>query len=128
MKLNITTGNTTPIYRQLINQFLQQFVWRTLKSGDSLPDIQRLAEELVINPNIVARAYQELSFLIAKKDENYFISDRSRDFSEKERLYYFRRALNNFLTETVRLGFSQKQIRDILRVTEKILYAEGVDK
>src|SRR4051812_4823068 len=49
-----------PIYLQLMEQVKHAVETGALRAGDQLPGIRPLAEELVINPNTVARAYREL--------------------------------------------------------------------
>ena len=49
-----------PIYLQLMEQVKHAIETGALKSGDQLPGIRPLAEELVMNPNTVAKAYREL--------------------------------------------------------------------
>ena len=49
-----------PIYLQLMEQVKHAIETGALRPGDQLPGIRPLAEELVINPNTVAKAYREL--------------------------------------------------------------------
>jgi GntR family transcriptional regulator len=49
-----------PIYLQLMEQVRHGIETGALRPGEQLPDIRPLAEELVINPNTVAKAYREL--------------------------------------------------------------------
>lgn len=49
-----------PIYIQLMEQVKHAIETGALRSGEQLPGIRPLAEELVINPNTVAKAYREL--------------------------------------------------------------------
>src|SRR5262245_2033930 len=49
-----------PIYLQLMEQVRHAIETGALRPGDQLPGIRPLAEELVINPNTVAKAYREL--------------------------------------------------------------------
>jgi len=49
-----------PIYLQLMEQVKHGIETGALRPGDQLPGIRPLAEELVINPNTVAKAYREL--------------------------------------------------------------------
>ena len=49
-----------PIYLQLMEQVKHAVETGALRAGDQLPGIRPLAEELVINPNTVAKAYREL--------------------------------------------------------------------
>src|SRR5256885_13143862 len=49
-----------PIYLQLMEQVKHAVETGALRAGDQLPGIRPLAEELVVNPNTVAKAYREL--------------------------------------------------------------------
>src|SRR3954471_3285632 len=49
-----------PIYLQLMEQVKHGIETGALHPGDQLPGIRPVAEQLVINPNTVAKAYREL--------------------------------------------------------------------
>jgi GntR family transcriptional regulator len=49
-----------PVYLQLIEQVKHAVETVALRVGDQLPTIRKVAGEMVINPNTVARAYREL--------------------------------------------------------------------
>src|SRR5215208_619696 len=55
-----TPSSGVPIYLQLMEQVKHAIETGALRQGDQLPGIRPLAEELVINPNTVAKAYREL--------------------------------------------------------------------
>jgi GntR family transcriptional regulator len=59
MKPNPASG--VPIYLQLMEQVKHSIETGALRPGEQLPGIRPLAEELVINPNTVAKAYRELA-------------------------------------------------------------------
>ena len=54
------TASGVPIYLQLMEQVKHAIETGALRAGDQLPGIRPLAEQLVINPNTVAKAYREL--------------------------------------------------------------------
>ena len=58
LKPNPSLG--VPIYLQLMEQVKHAIETGALQSGDQLPGIRPLAEDLVINANTVAKAYREL--------------------------------------------------------------------
>ena len=58
LRPNPSTG--VPIYLQLMEQVKHAIETGALRAGEQLPGIRPLAEELVINPNTVAKAYREL--------------------------------------------------------------------
>jgi GntR family transcriptional regulator len=49
-----------PIYRQLCQQVVNQILEGTLREGDALPSVRRLALELGLSPLTVLRGYREL--------------------------------------------------------------------
>jgi len=49
-----------PLYLQLMEQVKHAIETGALRAGDQLPAMRKIAEELVMNPNTVARAYREL--------------------------------------------------------------------
>src|SRR4051812_49355866 len=58
LKPNPSSG--VPIYLQLMEQVKHAIETGAVRPGEQLPGIRPLAEELVINPNTVAKAYREL--------------------------------------------------------------------
>lgn len=48
------------IYVQLMEQVRHAIETGALRAGDQLPPIRKVAEELVVNPNTVAKVYREL--------------------------------------------------------------------
>jgi GntR family transcriptional regulator len=61
LNIVINTGSATPIYKQITDQVRLAVATGKLAIGDQLPSVRALAEELVINPNTVARAYTDLA-------------------------------------------------------------------
>jgi GntR family transcriptional regulator len=57
-RLNPSSG--IPIYLQLMEQVKHAIETGAMRPGEQLPTIRKLAEDLVMNPNTVARAYREL--------------------------------------------------------------------
>ena len=58
--LRIDPASTEPPFAQLHEQILTQVADGLLAPGDRLPTVRRLAGDLGIAPNTVARAYREL--------------------------------------------------------------------
>lgn len=57
-RINQSAG--IPLYIQLMEQVKHAVELGALREGDQLPTIRKVAEDLVINPNTVVRAYREL--------------------------------------------------------------------
>jgi len=58
--IRIQHNSPVPIYEQLISQIEELINTGRLKERDSLPSIRRLASQVDVAINTVARAYQEL--------------------------------------------------------------------
>jgi GntR family transcriptional regulator len=58
IRLNSSSG--VPIYLQIVEQLRHSIEIGALMGGDQLPAIRTLAEELVVSPNTVVKAYDDL--------------------------------------------------------------------
>jgi GntR family transcriptional regulator len=70
-----------PIYLQLMEQVKHAIETGALRPGEQLPGIRPLAEELVINPNTVAKAYRELEHegvIELRQGAGAFVSGQTR--------------------------------------------------
>jgi len=60
MKIKIDSSLSSPLFKQLMNQIKNAVTAGLLKPGDALPSIRQLANDLELNHNTVAKAYQLL--------------------------------------------------------------------
>ena len=60
MILRLNPNSGIPVYLQLIDQLKHAMETEAIRAGDQLPSVRKMAEDLVINPNTVARVYHEL--------------------------------------------------------------------
>src|SRR5688572_13936212 len=58
LRLNPASG--TPLYLQLVEQLKHAIATGAIVAGERLPSVRQMAEDLVINPNTVVRAYRDL--------------------------------------------------------------------
>jgi GntR family transcriptional regulator len=114
-RLNISTGASTPIYRQIVEQVRLGVATGALPPGHPLPSVRSLAEELLINFNTVAKAYAELvrdGVLESHQGRGVFVASKKRQvYSRPERLRRLQQALDAFVHEAVFLDFSAEDIR-----------------
>jgi GntR family transcriptional regulator len=78
-----------PIYLQLMEQVKHAIETGALRPGEQLPGIRALAEELVINPNTVAKVYRELEHegvLELRHGAGAFVSEGAAAKRSTERL------------------------------------------
>jgi GntR family transcriptional regulator len=60
MTLRLNPASGIPLYLQLIEQVKHAIETGAIRAGEQLPSVRQMAEDLVINPNTVARAYRDL--------------------------------------------------------------------
>lgn len=68
----------TPIFEQLKKQILEFISIGILLPNDKLPSVRSLASQIGVNPNTVAKAYQELEnqgYVYSVKGKGCFIAD-----------------------------------------------------
>lgn len=60
MFIRIDANNGLAIYDQVVRQIKYAVADGAIREGELVPSVRELARELAINPNTVARAYQQL--------------------------------------------------------------------
>ena len=60
MPLRLNPASGVPLYLQLMEQVKHAIETGALRAGEQLPSVRQMAEDLVINPNTVARSYRDL--------------------------------------------------------------------
>ena len=58
LRLNSASG--TPLYVQLVELLKHSIATGAITAGEQLPSVRKMAEDLLINPNTVVRAYRDL--------------------------------------------------------------------
>ncbi len=56
----IDLTSRTPIYEQIYFKIIELVIKGSLKENDQIPSVRNLAKDTGVNPNTVAKAYQEL--------------------------------------------------------------------
>ena len=129
MPLNcrISTGSTTPIYRQLIDQIHRVILRGRLAPGDQLPSVRSLAVRLVINPNTVARAYGELArdgVIESQQGKGHFVASKRQVYTKAERRRRVAPLLEALVSEAALLDFSAD---DVVAALEEKLREYGLE-
>jgi GntR family transcriptional regulator len=89
MVIRVNPSSGVPIYLQLMEQVKHSIETGALRPGEQLPGIRPLAEELVINPNTVAKAYRELEHegvIELRHGAGAFVSAGTRDKKDTDKL------------------------------------------
>ena len=104
----IDLRSSSPIYEQLAEQVKRGVIQGLLKPGDSLPSVRRLAADIGVNPNTVAKAYQELErqqVIITVRGKGTIINDIPAAFTTNAA-----EKLRPFITELIYSGKTKQEI------------------
>ena len=124
MKIHISPNNGVPIYMQIVNQIKYLLASERLVSGDELPPIRVLAEQLIINPNTVARAYRELEtagILIKRRGAGTYVSDQGSPLARKERIRILNEKIDSLLAEALQLDVGVDKVIELIHKREQVL-------
>ncbi len=118
MRLHLSLRSGVPIYVQLVTQIKQLAASGRLPVGTELPTIRALAEQLLINPNTVARAYRELEqsgIVTSRRGLGTRVTDRGSPLAQRERARILDDRVQALVTEAARLGFSFEDVVELIR-------------
>lgn len=113
--VNISTGSKVPIYKQITDQVWQAVATGKLAVGDQLPSVRTLAEELLVNPNTIARAYADLTrdgLIESKAGRGVFVAPKRKVFTPEEGWRRLEPLLDAAIGEAMALDFTHKQLRE----------------
>jgi GntR family transcriptional regulator len=114
---SLDAASGAPIYRQIIQQIEYAIISGRMRSGDRLPTIRSLAVELKINPNTIAKAYNELEIrgiLATQVGSGTFISDKKPEGEDAARERKIGEVLGRFLREMSDLGLSAPEVAELI--------------
>lgn len=120
--IQINPGSGKPVYTQVVEQIGTAIAKGDLKRGDKLPAVRKLASELVINPNTVARCYtmlEQAGLVTTKTGSGTFVSDpslRNRDAADMNLL---KERMDTVIARGLNLGVEPKELISIF--SERIL-------
>jgi len=103
-----------PIYLQLMEQVKHGIETGALRPGDQLPGIRPLAEELVINPNTVAKVYRELEHegvIELRHGAGAFVSANARAKKTTEKVIAGQAAVGAVIDKLRKSGMTDEEIR-----------------
>ncbi|MFN9551751.1 MAG: GntR family transcriptional regulator, partial [Pirellulaceae bacterium] len=100
MQIHIQAHDGVPIYLQVMQQIKYLVASGRLQPGEELPSIRTLAEQLLVNPNTIARAYRELEtagVVEKRRTAGTFVADSGSPLARKERLKLLNERIDQLL-------------------------------
>jgi DNA-binding transcriptional regulator YhcF (GntR family) len=118
-----------PIYLQIIESFQRAIARGELRAGDRVPAVRELAGRLVVNPNTIQRAYQELErdgLFVTRRGLGTFVAE-SPGKAGQLRIRLAEAAARTYLAEMKALGYTRKEALEMLAGARgaKVMVKEG---
>ncbi len=118
MQIHISSTDGTAIYLQIVNQIKYLVASGRLVEGEELPAIRVLAEQLVVNPNTVARAYRELEIagiVEKRRTAGTFVAELGSPLARRERMKILAERIDQLLAEASQMDVSIEDIEKLVK-------------
>ena len=118
MLFHVNPSSGVPIYLQIEAQLKNAIAAGALKREQALPSVRKLASDLGINPNTVARAYQNLErdgVISTVPGGGTFVSGTSSRYLKAEKVRRLQPYAKQIAVEGVQLGLTETEILRIVR-------------
>jgi GntR family transcriptional regulator len=115
LNIAISTGSSTPIYKQITDQVRLGVATGALSVGDPLPSVRALAEELVVNPNTVARAYADLAregLIESRPGRGVLVIQKRKVFSRAEGRRRLEPLIEALIGEALAMDFTPEDLQE----------------
>jgi GntR family transcriptional regulator len=84
MQIKIDNASERPVYQQIIDQVKRDIAIGRLGRDEKLPTVRQLAGQLAINPNTIAKAYQQMEregIITTRPGSGTFVANLDSDLS-----------------------------------------------
>jgi GntR family transcriptional regulator len=118
IEFNLDPKSGVPFYKQIILQIEMAIADGRLTKGEQLPTVRSLAVDLRINPNTVARAYNELEIrgiVMTQQGTGTFISGKEIHLDDIEREKVLDGITRSFISKASSYGFSLEELSAYLQ-------------
>jgi GntR family transcriptional regulator len=117
MIFRLTPQSGVPMYLQLIEQVRYAVESGALRPGDQLPGIRKLSEDLVMNPNTVAKAYREMEhagLIVLRHGSGAFIAEQPHNGRAPGVIRKGQAVMRRALAALAGMGLNEGEIRRLL--------------
>jgi GntR family transcriptional regulator len=118
MIFQIDFKSGTPVYLQLVDQIRYAAASGALKSGEPLPPIRTLAEQLRVNRNTVAKAYTELEsqgVIESIQGKGCFLSENNSPFKKQVREKLLQKEIDSAVVTAHHLQVGRDEFLALIR-------------
>jgi GntR family transcriptional regulator len=124
MEIRLSNTDGVPVYRQIISQVKYMVASGRLRPGQELPAIRSLAEKLVINPNTVVRAYNELQrdgIIESRHGSGTYVCEPQKAPSREAATKHLVPRVDSLLTDAEHLNVEVEGVIDLVKQRHELL-------
>lgn len=117
MEIIISNSSDKPIYEQISSQIKSAILSGELATGQALPSIRSLANDLHVSVITTKRAYSDLEalgFIETRQGKGSFVAGGNIELLRKEQLRQIESLLQGALNNAESAGVSLDELHDIL--------------
>ena len=122
MQFVIVPGSELPIYRQIMRQVTDALSGGRLKPGDKLTSQRELAEQLVVSPLTVKKAYDELEregLITTERGRGTFVTPGAATIDPGEQRERLRSSIRQILSRARLSGVTVEALVELLEEEDR---------
>ncbi len=127
MWLTIDQRSSVPIYLQIVNGVKEAVAKGIVKPGDKLPTVREWAQAMTINPNTVAKAFQELEregVIETMRGRGSFIAAEQPQIERGIKVKMIQEMLEKILVESYYLQLEEDELLQVMEQKVREWYRE----
>jgi GntR family transcriptional regulator len=125
LHIEISPQDGVPIYRQIANQVKYLIASGRLVPDEELPPIRTLAEQLLVTPNTVVKAYDELEstgLIYKRRGAGTYVARADHSpLARKEQRKILTQRADALLAEARQLKFDFGEVLQLLKARQAVL-------
>jgi len=122
LRIILSNASPDPIYEQIRQQIQGHILKGELQSGDALPSIRSLAQQLQISVITTKRAYDELErdgFIETVSGKGSFVAEQNPELLREKRMSLIESRLAEIVKESALLGLGLEELQQMLELLYK---------
>lgn len=132
MQIRIDNASDRPVYLQIIDQIKRDIALGRLVRDERLPTVRRLAGQLAINPNTIAKAFRQLEqegIIVTKAGAGAFVANLDSNLSRAVRKRLICDELERVVVEAFHMQIDKATLTDWFNsVIEKFNLTAGKER
>ncbi|WP_028544681.1 GntR family transcriptional regulator [Paenibacillus taiwanensis] len=126
--IRLQERGTTPIYEQIVEQMKALIAKGAMRTGEKVPSVRELSSTLLINPNTVSKAYQELErqgVIQTIRGKGTFVAEPDAPRMAVERNEALQEEVRRLAVEAKHLGLKREQFVEMITRECDFLWGDG---